>query len=255
MKHHHYTELVPALIGSFLIATGAAATVPRGSERRWIGHRRRILVVVHSALNGCNPQPSATATPPAPHSATPSQSTTPTQTAPPTRSATPGRTATPTPRFVDNGDGTITDTTTGLMWEKKGDDGGLHDLDRTFTWSMSGSTLPNGQVFTNFIAALNAGNFAGRRDWRLPTLEELQTIVSTGGTTPGRPVVPPAFDDDCRPGCTSSQCSCTKALNYWTATIDVGNNQRAWYVLFNTGQSGTGLKTLQFYARAVRGGS
>src|SRR5262249_50972170 len=31
--------------------------------------------------------------------------------------------------YVDNGDGTITDTRTGLMWEKQSDDGSIHDKD------------------------------------------------------------------------------------------------------------------------------
>jgi len=99
---------------------------------------------------------------------------------------------------------------------------------------------------------LNVGRFGGHNDWRVPTLEELQTIVSTGGTMPGRPVVPPAFDTNCFPGCNVTQCSCTKPLNYWTVTLAPGDSQRAWYVLFNTGQSGTGLKTLGFAARGVR---
>jgi hypothetical protein len=38
-------------------------------------------------------------------------------------------------RFVDNGDGTVTDTRTGLMWEQKTDDGSIHDKDNVYTWS------------------------------------------------------------------------------------------------------------------------
>src|SRR5262249_31397738 len=38
----------------------------------------------------------------------------------PSATATPIPTATPGPRFVDNGDGTVTDNQTGLQWEKKG---------------------------------------------------------------------------------------------------------------------------------------
>ena len=256
MKRHYFRPLLSTLAASLLIASAAGAQ-PCPGDLNGDGSVTvdEILVVVNTSLNGCNAPPTATATQPAPATATPTPSATVTSTVPPTRTATPSRTATATPRFIDNGNGTITDTTTGLMWEKKGNAGGLHGIDdgATFTWSSSGSTGPNGTVF-NFIAALNAGNFAGHRDWRLPTLEELQTIVSTSGTTPGRPVVPPAFDKDCLPGCNFTQCSCTKALNHWTLTIDVTNNQRAWYVLFNTGQSGTGLKTLAFWARAVRGG-
>ena len=37
----------------------------------------------------------------------------------PCATGTPAPTATPGPRFVDNGDGTVTDNQTGLQWEKK----------------------------------------------------------------------------------------------------------------------------------------
>ena len=38
-------------------------------------------------------------------------------------------------RFVDNGDGTITDPETGLMWEKKDGAGGIHDVDNWYIWA------------------------------------------------------------------------------------------------------------------------
>ena len=37
--------------------------------------------------------------------------------------------------YVDNGDGTITDTSTGLMWEKLSDDTSIHDKDNVYTWT------------------------------------------------------------------------------------------------------------------------
>jgi hypothetical protein len=41
------------------------------------------------------------------------------------------------PHFLDNGDGTIRDTYTALMWEKKDDNdvGGIHDTDNMYTWA------------------------------------------------------------------------------------------------------------------------
>ena len=58
----------------------------------------------------------------------------------PTRTPIPTRTPTPTGgRFVDNGDGTLTDSSTGLMWEKQFSDngvpGGLHDPDNQFHYA------------------------------------------------------------------------------------------------------------------------
>jgi hypothetical protein len=56
--------------------------------------------------------------------------------------------------YTDNGDGTITDNNTGLMWEKKSDDGSIHDKDTEYTWD---------NAFAVHIAGLNAGpGFAGR---------------------------------------------------------------------------------------------
>jgi hypothetical protein len=97
-------------------------------------------------------------------------------------------------RFVDNGDGTITDYQTGLMWEKKDDNnaGGIHDMDNYYTWSTGSPWNPDGTAFTVFLETLNntcdgdestpcttdgdctgIGNglcgHAGYRDWRLPS--------------------------------------------------------------------------------------
>ena len=72
--------------------------------------------------------------------------------------------------FTDNGDGTITDNMTGLMWEKKSDDGTIHDKDNTYTWGLTSSPYTmNGTMVTTFLAALNGGGgFAGHTDWRIP---------------------------------------------------------------------------------------
>jgi len=59
-------------------------------------------------------------------------------------------------RFVDNGDGTITDTKTGLMWSEK--DNGL-----PIKWSDALSYC------SNF-------NVGGYNDWRMPTLAELASL-------------------------------------------------------------------------------
>src|SRR5256886_17017803 len=37
--------------------------------------------------------------------------------------------------YVDNGDGTVTDVNTGLVWEKLSDDGTVHDKDNMYTWT------------------------------------------------------------------------------------------------------------------------
>lgn len=94
----------------------------------------------------------------------------------------PGASRCTGPRLNDNGDGTVTDMLTGLVWESKTDDGGIHDKDDVYTWSAS-TSANDGTVFTAFLASLNSGAcFAGSCNWRLPTMAELQTILE--------PVVP-----------------------------------------------------------------
>ena len=73
----------------------------------------------------------------------------------------------PPDRFVDNLDGTVTDTQTNLMWEQKTNDGTVHDVGNLYTL---GTGTPNwetknGTAFTVFLAGLNAdAGFAGHND-------------------------------------------------------------------------------------------
>jgi hypothetical protein len=122
---------------------------------------------------------------------------------------TPTVTATPTPpagHFVDNGDGTITDGQTGLIWEKKDQGGGLHDFNTFYFWAGlcsddNGSCQPDAaaaatcsavtggaigcaqcagtatcntsgySTIWQWLNQLNAASFAGHNDWRLPTVD------------------------------------------------------------------------------------
>ncbi len=148
--------------------------------------------------------------------------------------------------YVDNGDGTITDTATGLMWEKLSDDTGVHDKDRSYTWA---------QAFAQKIATLNAEAFAGYTDWRLPNLNELQSLLNYG--TVG-PAVSPAFNVGCTAWCTVSSCSCTLNYQYWSSTSfqngPSSSQGMAWYASFHEGRLIRGSKTQEFGVRAVRGG-
>lgn len=158
-------------------------------------------------------------------------------------------------RFVDNGDGTVSDTQTGLMWEQKTDDSSLHDKDNQYAWSSSG-TSPNGSVFTIFLSGLNdctsdfgaaiTGGFAGHCDWRLPTIDELRTIVDF--TAPGCFYTDPCID--------TTAFGPTLPHFYWTSTMYQGDPSYAFDVLFLSGAVYADSKTTNwFHARAVRGGS
>jgi hypothetical protein len=144
--------------------------------------------------------------------------------------------------YTDNGDGTITDDRTGLMWEKLSDDGSIHDKDALHTWS---------NAFAVKIAGLNTMAFAGHTDWRLPNVAELQSIVSYGAANPA---VSPAFNTACVPACTVLTCSCTRFDLHWTSTSYQNFQQYAWFVHFADGDLSSNFKTNTVPVRAVRGG-
>lgn len=149
--------------------------------------------------------------------------------------------------YVDNGDGTITDTKTGLMWEKLSRDGGIHDKENVYGWP---------EAFSVKIAGLNALQFAGYSDWRLPNVNELYSLVESDPYSPA--VSSPAFHWNCIVGCTVLNCSCTytQSASYWTSTSDSGSPGRAaWTVFFHDGSvSRRSNGDAPRHVRAVRGG-
>jgi hypothetical protein len=154
-------------------------------------------------------------------------------------------------RFVDNGDGTISDNRTGLMWEKKSDDGSIHDWEDSYTWSSGAPFDPDGTVFTEFLATLNDTAFAGHSDWRLPTIEELQDLVDYERNDPAIDMV---FHSNCEPGCTVTTCGCTLSANYWSSTNFLSNPNNALTVIFRNGLVAFNFKSGGHSVRAVRGG-
>ncbi len=156
--------------------------------------------------------------------------------------------------YKDNGDGTITDKVTGLMWEKKSDDGGLHDKDNAYPWSSSGT-----DTIWDWLDDVNAEGgkgFARHRDWRIPNVRELQSIVDYEIASPG-PTVASAFNTNCINGSTVFTGSCTAAAVYWSSSTYVGNSVLAWVVDFTGGSVLNGDlvgKNNARRVRAVRGG-
>jgi hypothetical protein len=187
--------------------------------------------------------------------------------------------------YTDNGDGTITDNNTGLMWEKKvaldssANGANPHDADNCYDWAgnCSGSgaycgvdaDCPSGQTcgagspsdcfvgatIYQWVADLSAANFAGHNDWRIPNVKELQSIVDYGRWVPA---VAPAFNGaSCGASCTdmtSPACSCTQNY-YWSSTTSAYSSYYAWLVYFHGGYVRFDDKSLNNYVRAVRGGS
>ncbi len=87
----------------------------------------------------------------------------------------------PTPRFVDNGNGTVTDNLTGLVWLK--DANCIRSQYPAFdNDDIAGNGLVTWQHALDFVAGINAGTFsncgAGFVDWRLPNAKEMVSLAA-----------------------------------------------------------------------------
>lgn len=150
------------------------------------------------------------------------------------------------PRFVDNGDGTVTDNLTSLVWEQKVDDGGVHDPDDGYSFSTGAPWLEDGTVFTSFLPALNDAAFGGSRGWRLPTLAELATIVLAPYPCGSGPCIDPIFG----PVKTSWYSTASGTPSSPATSVD-----DQWLVGFNSGEvTYFPGKNGNVSVRAVRGG-
>jgi hypothetical protein len=153
--------------------------------------------------------------------------------------------------YTDNGDGTITDNNTGLVWEKKDkadgiqDPTNLHDVDNRYTWD---------NAFAVHVAGLNAMNFAGSDKWRVPNVKELQSIMNNENVDPAVSKGLNTFNNNCTPGATVLNGSCTAAFFYWSSTSYANGPDNAWFVDFFDGFVSADSKSNGFHVRAVRGG-
>jgi hypothetical protein len=131
--------------------------------------------------------------------------------------------------FLNNQDGTITHIKTGLTWQR---------CAVGQTW-MDGYCDGFAKTFTQKNAITLTSNLGGNTDWRLPTFEELRTIVDY-------PVKNPAINKDIFPDAPSG--------NFWSATSYMGGDKtKAFYVSFSDGYGFYESQDKSYQARLVRG--
>ena len=134
--------------------------------------------------------------------------------------------------FIDNGDGTLTDRVTGLMWGKE-----------------CSSKLYQYYGAEKYISGLNNKEFAGYSDWRIPTLEELCSLLERRKNEKGLHIST-LFDDKKslylnldRPGGTHymEACAIYHAIDFKTGVIsEVATGDQPY------------CQTKTFYVKAVR---
>jgi len=134
----------------------------------------------------------------------------------------------PNPRFTDNGNGTVTDNLTGLIWLKRADEYGW----RTWSDALSDcATLNSGEH------GLTDGSNEG--DWRLPNVQELQSLSDCGRHNP-------ALCDTAGTGQWSEgdPFSNVQSWHYWSRTTSASIVAGlSWWVGFGDYWVGTDNKT------------
>jgi len=144
----------------------------------------------------------------------------------------------PNPRFTDNGDGTVTDNLTGLIWLKNGNCFGGRPWDDALS---DCNGLADGQC--GLTDASNAG------DWRLPNKKELLSVTSDGYALP-------AVSNTAGTGQWSEGDPFTNlesGLQYWSSTTYIGNGN-AFFVNTSNAFMPLQQKTSFFAVWCVRGG-
>ena len=136
--------------------------------------------------------------------------------------------------YIDNGNGTVTDYNTGLVWQRcsvgQNDDMACSGTAITYTW-------------TSAQIACEALTLGDKSDWRVPSKKELISIVDYSVPFPG-----PTIQDAYFPNTISGNSSI-----YWTSTPLASDTTKALYTTFDYGNAYNASKTTNYYVRCVRG--
>jgi len=141
-------------------------------------------------------------------------------------------------RFTNNGNGTITDNLTGLIWLQNanctdsvgGIPGGSLTWDYALTWSNNLASGPCG---------LSDGSSAGQ--WRLPTRKELKSLINRGQANSATWLGTLGFSN-------------VRATNYWSSSTYANGTDSAWIVDMSQGDVFSIGKVDFDYVWPVRGG-
>ena len=162
----------------------------------------------------------------------------------------------------------VKDNVTGLIWEVKTDDDGLHDKDWTYTWYEPDSSKNGGDAGTqnagscgstspcdthSYVPAVNAAGWCGAKDWRMPTVDELSGIARLDRYQyPATDA--PAIDTDFFPNTTSTTAQYGYYAVFWSSSPVAYFSSNAWYVYFDNGDNDWGNKNYARQVRLVRSG-
>lgn len=124
----------------------------------------------------------------------------------------------------------VQDHTTGLTWEVKTNDGGSRDKDNKYSFNTA----------SQFASQVNTAGLCGHNDWRIPTPQELISIVNYSVPYYSSTMDTNYFSD--------------KSVDiFWTVTTNAANPDQAWNIFFYNGQLDSQDQSYLNVVRLVRG--
>ena len=149
----------------------------------------------------------------------------------------------------------VKDNVSGLAWEVKTADFGLHDWRYTYSWYNPNNTYNGGDAGTQnggncannlcntdeYVKAVNSVGYCGYSDWRLPTIEELHYIVDYEHHLPS--IDTTYFSDLQNAGI---------EFGFWSSSPYADGSHSAWTIVFYDGYSNATLKRNNRSIRLVR---
>lgn len=137
----------------------------------------------------------------------------------------------PSPRFTDNSNGTVTDNLTGLVWLKNAN---------CFGGKSWNDALAAANNLATGACGLTDASAAGQ--WRLPNINEFESIVTMNLVYPSLPAEHPFTE--------------VQASENWSSTSYAKNTEvDAWFVDLSYGHVYNGSKTNERYVWPVRDGN
>ncbi len=120
----------------------------------------------------------------------------------------------------------VRDNHTGIIWEVKINDGGIHDKDNGYRWggktaSLTGTFGTEYNDWDILVDGANAENYCGFNDWRVPTRGELRSIINYNRT---KPAIDTSFFPNAGTGL------------YWSSSPVAYANTHAWGIAFSEGK-------------------
>ncbi|MBF0539744.1 MAG: DUF1566 domain-containing protein [Nitrospirae bacterium] len=138
----------------------------------------------------------------------------------------------PEPRFIVNADATVTDTLTALVWSK--------NACTPVAGTCTGSDR-SWQTAIDYVSCLNGAKYLGYNDWRLPNVNEVESLTNAQEAVPSTWLGSQGFTN-------------VRSADYWSSTTTVSDTTHAWLVSTVDGVIHSGAKSSRLCVWPVRTG-